>query len=222
MRVPNVITDTFDRIRPGPRVPAARKRAAKSEALSGGTAQIARSKLQEQRDELAREFVGLQWDLGGIAYEMAIRDHFRLDVLVKQAARLQQVDSSLGQAERMLRLEQDGVAGTCPSCGGVQARGAVFCWQCGNELTPVTPVTSGDGPTTQLRPALPLQPETDTAVETLVAAGSPPPTTAELEAQSAPAQSNREVAPSPLSADHAAPAEAVPTPEQRDRDGGPR
>jgi hypothetical protein len=136
VRLPDAIASAFDRIRPGPRVPAARKRAAKSEALSGGSARLAPSKVQQQRDELAREFVGLQWDLGGVAYEMAIRDHFRLDVLTKQAAKLQQVDSALGQAERMLRLEDDGVAGTCPSCGGVQARGAVFCWQCGEELTP--------------------------------------------------------------------------------------
>lgn len=179
MRVPDAILDAFDRIRPGPRVPAARKRAAKSAALSGGSARIARSKLQEQRDELAREFVGLQWDLGGIAYEMAIRDHFRLDVLVKQSAKLQQVDSALGQSERMLRLEQDGVAGTCPSCGGVQARGAIFCWQCGNELTPTTPVAA---PTTQLRPAPPIQ-QDDQTTETLVPSGSPPPTPAELEAR---------------------------------------
>lgn len=222
MKVTDALTGTFDRIKPGRRVPAARKRAAKSEALSGGSAKIARSKLQEQRDELAREFVGLQWDLGGVAYEMAIRDHFRLDVLVKQAAKLQQVDSSLGQAERMLRLEQDGVAGTCPSCGGVQARGAVFCWQCGQELIPATPTTPGEAPTAQLRPAPPLQPETNTATETLVAADSPPPTPAELEAESAPAQSAREPQSSPLSADHAAPAETVPTPEQRDREGLPQ
>ena len=116
-------------------MPAARRRAVKSEALSGGGT-IERSKLQQQRDELAREFVGLQWDLGGIAYEMASRDHFRLDVLTRRAAKLQQVDSALGQSERMLRLEREGIAGTCPSCGGVQARGAVFCWQCGEQLTP--------------------------------------------------------------------------------------
>lgn len=149
-RVPDAFLDAFDRIRPAPRVPAARKRAAKSEALSG-SARVARSKVQEQRDELAREFVGLQWDLGGVAYEMAIRDHFRLDVLTKQAAKLQQVDSALGQAERMLRLEQDGVAGTCPSCGGVQARGAVFCWQCGEQLTPT--VAPGGADRTAQMPA---------------------------------------------------------------------
>ena len=135
MRIVDRVGDMVERVRPAPRVPAARKRGMNAAALQGDGS-IARSKLQRQRDELAREFVELQWDLGGIAYEMASRDHFRLDVLNKHAAKLQQVDSALGQAERMLRLGTEGVAGTCPSCGGVQARGAVYCWQCGNELTP--------------------------------------------------------------------------------------
>ncbi len=97
---------------------------------------VTRPELAKQRDHLARQFAELQWDLGGIAYEMASRDHFRMDVLLKQAARLQEVDSQLGQVERVLRLEQEGAAGTCPSCGGLQARGAIFCWQCGKELKP--------------------------------------------------------------------------------------
>ena len=42
------------------------------------------SDLQQRRDGLASELAELQWDLGGIAYEMAIRDHFRLDVLEPQ------------------------------------------------------------------------------------------------------------------------------------------
>lgn len=133
-------------------MPAARRRAAKSEALSGDGS-VARSKLQSQRDELAREFVGLQWDLGGLTYEMASRDHFRLDVLTRRAAKLQQVDSALGQAERMLRLEREGIAGTCPSCGGVQARGAVFCWQCGEQLTPPAELTAGQPAGSSLAPA---------------------------------------------------------------------
>ncbi len=65
---------------------------------------------------------------------MAIRDHFRLDVLNQQAAQLQQVDAELGEVERMLRLDQAGAAGACAQCGALYARGAVFCWQCGNDL----------------------------------------------------------------------------------------
>ena len=44
--------------------------------------------LRQRRDSLAEQLVELQWDLGGLAYEMAIRDHFRLDVLSRQAAKL--------------------------------------------------------------------------------------------------------------------------------------
>ena len=79
-----------------------------------------------------------------MAYEMASRDHYRLDVLNKQAAKLQEVDAELGQIERLLKLGTAGAAGTCPACGSLQARGAVFCWQCGNELRPAA--KSGEKP----------------------------------------------------------------------------
>lgn len=65
---------------------------------------------------------------------MASRDHFRLDVLTKQAAELQEVDAELAGIERMLRLDEGAAAGTCPSCGSLYARGAAFCWSCGTTL----------------------------------------------------------------------------------------
>jgi hypothetical protein len=98
------------------------------------SATVADSELRRRRARLAAEFVELQWDLGGIAYEMASRDHFRVDVLSRQAAKLQQVDAELAEAERMLRLEDAGAAGTCESCGALYARGSAFCWQCGRRL----------------------------------------------------------------------------------------
>ncbi|GAC1317541.1 MAG: hypothetical protein NVSMB25_05380 [Thermoleophilaceae bacterium] len=98
------------------------------------------SELIERRDRLAREFSQLQWDLGGLTYEMASRDHFRLEVLVRQAAQLQTIDAELAEVERLLRLEEAGAAGTCSSCGALYARGAVFCWQCGADLIMRTPV----------------------------------------------------------------------------------
>jgi hypothetical protein len=76
----------------------------------------------------------MHWDLGGLAYEMAIRDHFRLDVLVRRAALLQERDAELAEVERLLRMEEDGVAGNCPDCEAPHSRGAVFCWQCGATL----------------------------------------------------------------------------------------
>jgi hypothetical protein len=90
--------------------------------------------LIERRAELSRWFAELQWDLGGLAYEMASRDHFRLDVIVRRAAELQEVDAELGEVERLLRLDDAAAAGSCPSCGALHSRGAVFCWQCGTSL----------------------------------------------------------------------------------------
>jgi hypothetical protein len=92
------------------------------------------SDLEMRRDRLVRELTELQWDLGGIAYEMASRDHFRLDVLSRQAAKLQKVDAELAEVERMLKLDQAGAAGACGTCGALYARGSVFCWQCGKDL----------------------------------------------------------------------------------------
>jgi hypothetical protein len=95
---------------------------------------MSESDLQKRRDRLAGELVELQWDLGGLTYEMASRDHFRLDVLTKHAAKLQQVDAELAELERMMKLEEAGAAGACGSCGALYARGSVFCWQCGKDL----------------------------------------------------------------------------------------
>ena len=94
----------------------------------------ASSALRSRRDELAGEVVELHWDLGGLAYEMAIRDHFRLDVLVRRAALLQERDAELAEIERLLRLEENASAGACPACGAPHSRGALFCWQCGGTL----------------------------------------------------------------------------------------
>ena len=94
----------------------------------------AHSELRRRRDALAEEVAELHWDLGGLAYEMAIRDHFRLDVLVRRAAILQERDAELAELERMLGMEQGAVAGSCPRCGAPHSRGAVYCWQCGAAL----------------------------------------------------------------------------------------
>ncbi len=92
------------------------------------------AELRRRRDALAAQVTELHWDLGGLAYEMAIRDHFRLDVLVRRAAVLQERDAELAEVERLLRTERDGVAGSCSHCGAPHSRGALFCWQCGATL----------------------------------------------------------------------------------------
>jgi hypothetical protein len=90
--------------------------------------------LERRREELARQVAELQFDLGGLAYEMAIRDHFRLDVLTRRAAELQSADAELAEVERLLAAEQRSEAGSCSNCGAPHSRGAAFCWQCGNAL----------------------------------------------------------------------------------------
>ena len=105
----------------------------------GGGAAVVPTDLLERRKVLAEELASMQWDLGGLTYEMAIRDHFRLEVLIRHAARLQEVDAQLGEVERLLRMEESGAAGGCPSCGALHSRGAVFCWQCGAQLLATTP-----------------------------------------------------------------------------------
>ena len=93
--------------------------------------------LQTRRRALAQELADRQWDLGGMTYEMAVRDHFRLDVLVMHASRLQQIDAELAEIERRIRLGDAGAAGECPACGAAHSRGAVYCWSCGAQLIPV-------------------------------------------------------------------------------------
>jgi hypothetical protein len=100
---------------------------------------VARDELERRREAVARELAEEQWDLGGLAYEMAIRDHFRLDVLTRKAARVQELDAQLAAVERLLKLESEGAAGACRSCGALHARGASYCWQCGAELTEALP-----------------------------------------------------------------------------------
>jgi hypothetical protein len=108
-----------------------------------------RSDLHRRRDALAAEVTELHWDLGGLAYEMAVRDHFRLDVLVRRAAVLQERDAELAEVERLLRMEETGAAGTCPACAAPHSRGALFCWQCGVTLMERTSSRGGgqDGST---------------------------------------------------------------------------
>lgn len=100
------------------------------------------SPLRRRRDELAEQVAEEQWDLGGLAYEMAIRDHFRLDVLVRRAAQLQGCDAELAEVERLLRLEDSASVGSCPACAAPHSRGALFCWQCGVTLMERAPSTA--------------------------------------------------------------------------------
>jgi hypothetical protein len=109
-----------------------------SPAAATAGAPAADPALARRREALAADVAEAQFDLGGLAYEMAVRDHFRLDVLTRRAARLQELDAELAEAERLLRLADGGASGACRSCAALHSRGAVFCWQCGERLLEAT------------------------------------------------------------------------------------
>jgi hypothetical protein len=94
------------------------------------------AELITQRDRLLEKFTVMQADLGGAFYEMAIRDHVRLDVLTRKAAELQRVDAELLAVERVLELERADAAGLCPGCGAPYGHAVRFCAQCGTPLVP--------------------------------------------------------------------------------------
>lgn len=105
------------------------------------------AQLRRLRVELAERVAALTWDLGGLTYEMAIRDHYRLEVLARRAAELQRADAQLSEVERLLAGAHDGVHGSCRACGAVHGRGAAYCWSCGTPLQierqPVLAVADG-------------------------------------------------------------------------------
>jgi hypothetical protein len=95
--------------------------------------------LERRRDQLVARVAELQWDLGGLVYEMAVRNRIEVEVLVKRAVALQDADAELSEVERIVRMEQTGTAGSCATCGAPHSTGATFCWQCGNSLLQQVP-----------------------------------------------------------------------------------
>lgn len=90
--------------------------------------------LQRRREQLTARVAELQWDLGGLVYEMTVRNSINVDVIVKRAVPLQDADAELAEVERILRMEETGTAGVCGGCGAPHSSGATFCWQCGKPL----------------------------------------------------------------------------------------
>ena len=121
------------------RRPAAAPKRAEAAAKPAGRRageQDESAELVAQRDRLLEKFTVMQADLGGAFYEMAIRDHVRMDVLTRKAAELQRVDAELLAVERVLELERADAAGLCPGCGAPYGHGVRFCAQCGHPLVP--------------------------------------------------------------------------------------
>jgi hypothetical protein len=92
------------------------------------------AELLAQRERLTERFALMQSELGGLFYEMAIRDHVQMEVLIEKAAALQRVDGELAQLEHMLREGGGAIGGHCPNCAAPYARGAAFCSQCATSL----------------------------------------------------------------------------------------
>lgn len=105
-----------------------------SKALSSAYGEELIVDLQRRRDQLVARVAELQWDLGGLTYEMAIRNRVQVELLVKRAVVLQDADAELSEVERILRMDETGTAGACGSCGAPHSQGATFCWQCGKPL----------------------------------------------------------------------------------------
>jgi hypothetical protein len=103
-------------------------------ALSAAYGQEFVVDLQRRRDQLVASVAELQWDLGGLVYEMAVRNRISVEVLVRRAVELQDADAELNEVERIVRMEETGMAGSCGSCRAPHSSGATFCWQCGNSL----------------------------------------------------------------------------------------
>jgi hypothetical protein len=146
MRAPSFVQRTGQTVRTAVRKPARRGPKPKHLAPSGTQGSFPSASaddgvvdLKRRRDQLNARVAELQWDLGGLVYEMAIRDRIRLDVLVRRAAVLQNADAELGEVERILRLEQSSTAGECGSCGAPHSSGAAYCWQCGQPLLQEVP-----------------------------------------------------------------------------------
>lgn len=103
--------------------------------------------LERRRAQLSARVAELQWDLGGLVYEMAVRNRLNPSVIVQRAAKLQEADAELGEVERILRLERTGVAALCLTCGAPHSANAGFCWQCGTSLMDQVPGAAIAAPT---------------------------------------------------------------------------
>ena len=117
----------------------ARRDALRASEAGGAGVTAADDELLARRERLTERFALLQADLGGVFYEMAIRDHVRMDVLTRKAAELQRVDADLAQIDRELRGEAGPPAGSCPACGTPHIADARFCSSCGQALAATAP-----------------------------------------------------------------------------------
>jgi hypothetical protein len=60
------------------------------------------AELVAEHERLTEQIVLMQSELGGLFYEMAIRDHLQLQLLVERAAELQRLEGELRDVEERL------------------------------------------------------------------------------------------------------------------------
>jgi hypothetical protein len=201
--------------------PAARAPAQPSAQAAGNQQPAApppadRAVLEAQREQLAGRFAELQSDLGGLAYEMAIRDHFRLDVVVRRAAELQGVDRELAAVEQRLGLAPAPALSSCPKCGAAVPADSAFCGRCGaTQRAAAVAAGPPSGSPTVVAPAQPASPE------------SAPASPAAQPAPAEPAPASPAAQPSPPESAPASPAAQptpppAPAPANPPNSGGPR
>jgi hypothetical protein len=92
------------------------------------------AELERRQQELTHRSTAATLDLGGLAYEMANREDYRVDTLARRAAEVHAIDDELAEVEGQLAAARDGVAGQCPTCAAPHSRGAVYCWRCGGRV----------------------------------------------------------------------------------------
>jgi len=107
--------------------------------MSDALAHDSLAALRHRRQEVARLVATLTFDLGGLTAEMAAANQFRHDVLIRRAAELRSADAELGELERLLAAADEGVTGQCRRCSASHARGAIYCWRCGESLAYAVP-----------------------------------------------------------------------------------
>jgi hypothetical protein len=73
----------------------------------GGGGAVSGLELETRREQLIERFTLTQLELGGLFYEMAIRDHLELDVLAAKSAALQQLDLELAEVQALLATKVD-------------------------------------------------------------------------------------------------------------------
>lgn len=122
-----------------PGTPAlAAMRAGRHTASAGTASGAADRELLAKRDRLIERFAAMQLDLGGVYYEMAIRDHINPEVLIRKAAEMQRVDAELRQLEGVL-ASGGSHAQRCAACEAPHPPAAAFCSRCGSPLSAAAP-----------------------------------------------------------------------------------